>query len=147
MAPTLKVSDYLEQLEADEATKLEARLQGLTDADTAEIAANGVELLAAQDAADRGDCLPLLQISEIERTGQYYQVQNRVYPTTNATTTNTSNSDGVPIQWSLEPTNGVSYFRTLISTTELPAELHPYLPLFCTAVTSLGTLLISDFLT
>jgi len=45
----------------------------------------------------------------------------------------------VPVQWSLEPTNGVTYFRSRISADTIPDDLRPYVPLFCGALTSLGT--------
>ena len=43
-------------------------------------------------------------------------------------------SDGVPVQYTAQPTNGVTYFRALNSCHELPDDLLPYLPLFCAVI-------------
>ena len=130
--------EYHEQLAEEEAATLAKTIAGLTAEDAAEIAAHGTALLAAQDLADAGvDCLPLLQVSEIERVAQYHQVEQRTF--TAAATAVAAADVSVPIQWSTEPTNGVAYFRSSISTDTIPADLRPYLPLFCGALTSLGT--------
>ncbi len=44
-------------------------------------------------------------------------------------------SGKVPIQTSEQPTNGVTYFHGVSNTRDLPAELKPYVPLFCNVVT------------
>ena len=42
---------------------------------------------------------------------------------------------GVPVQFSEQPTNGITYFRALSSITDIPEDLKPYLPLFCFVLT------------
>jgi Zn-dependent M16 (insulinase) family peptidase len=46
---------------------------------------------------------------------------------------------GTPVQWDDQPTNGIVYVNMVYDTAELPAHLRPYLPLFCSLLTSLGT--------
>ena len=41
----------------------------------------------------------------------------------------------IPIQFSVQPTNGISYLQFLSSCRELPQDLQPYLPLFCSVIT------------
>jgi Zn-dependent M16 (insulinase) family peptidase len=38
--------------------------------------------------------------------------------------------EGVDVQWNYQPTNGLVYLQALI-TAEVPADLLPYVPLFC----------------
>ena len=47
-------------------------------------------------------------------------------------------SDGVPVQYCQQPTNGVTYFRALNSCHELPENLMSYVPLFCTVIPRWG---------
>lgn len=39
------------------------------------------------------------------------------------------------VQLCEQPTNGITYFRCLLNTFELPNELKPYLPLFVNILT------------
>ena len=43
--------------------------------------------------------------------------------------------DGIKVQYSDQPTNGVTYFRTLSSSSLIPDDLKQYLPLFCNIIT------------
>ncbi len=43
-----------------------------------------------------------------------------------------------------QPTNGIAYVRALMSLSNLPADLQPYVPLFCDALTHMPTRLRSD---
>ncbi len=43
-------------------------------------------------------------------------------------------SDGIPVQISAQPTNGVTYFRAISNMAALPGDLKPYVPLFCNVV-------------
>ncbi|KAJ2381662.1 Mitochondrial presequence protease, partial [Coemansia sp. RSA 2603] len=45
----------------------------------------------------------------------------------------------VPVQWRTTATNGISYFRAINDVRDKYPELRPYLPLFCDALTYLGT--------
>ncbi|CAG0922806.1 unnamed protein product, partial [Notodromas monacha] len=45
---------------------------------------------------------------------------------------------GVPVQYSVQPTNGLTYFAALINCNDLPAEFQDYVPLFARCVTKLG---------
>lgn len=42
---------------------------------------------------------------------------------------------GVPVQFSEQPTNGITYFRALSGIALLPDSLKIYVPLFCNAIT------------
>ena len=43
--------------------------------------------------------------------------------------------ENVKVQTSRQPTNGVTYFRAIATTTSIPYILKPYLPLFCHVLT------------
>lgn len=42
---------------------------------------------------------------------------------------------GVPVQYSEQPTNGLTYFKGVSSLSLIPDELKIYVPLFCSVVT------------
>ncbi|XP_055353410.1 presequence protease, mitochondrial-like [Paramacrobiotus metropolitanus] len=69
--------------------------------------------------------LPTLKLSDIE-------------PTLPRASIREINVENTPIFCVSAPTSGMTYFRALISTEGLPAELRPYVPLFCWIVTSMG---------
>ena len=83
------------------------------------------ELEKAQ--ADKQDisCLPSLKISDIADKAPSYA-------------TSQITLDGVPVQICDQPTNQLAFFRALLGTHHLPADLHEYLPLFTQVLTSLG---------
>ncbi|XP_021932698.1 presequence protease, mitochondrial [Zootermopsis nevadensis] len=45
----------------------------------------------------------------------------------------------VPIQVCVQPTNGMTYFRGILNTSELSSELKMLVPLFCEIATKMGT--------
>jgi len=45
----------------------------------------------------------------------------------------------VPLQVCVQPTNGITYFRGVVNTSELSSELKALVPLFCEVATKMGT--------
>lgn len=97
---------------------------------TAEMKAEVVELAkqlkAAQDRPQPVELLPTLTVADIPT------VMERVESVSKPVA-------GAHVQWNDQPTNGITYVNMLYDTAELPAHLQPYLPLFCSLLTELGT--------
>ncbi|CAF5177367.1 unnamed protein product, partial [Rotaria magnacalcarata] len=81
-----------------------------------------LELQKRQSAPQNVDVLPTLSISDIDR--KVVRV-----PIIQGHTGNTY------VQLCEQPTNGITYFRCLLNTFDLPNELKPYLPLFVNILT------------
>merc|ERR1712136_709956 len=87
----------------------------------------GVKLAEAQKFEEDLSCLPTLKVDDIPRKQTNYQVKIQ------------KSGINTPTYICQQPTNGVTYFRGIIPTNELDAELLPYLPLFCRVATDMGT--------
>ncbi|KAI8373250.1 peptidase M16C associated-domain-containing protein [Blakeslea trispora] len=111
---------------AEEKERLDRKVQGLTDADKAQIAQDGKDLLASQDKTEDLSCLPTLSLSDIAPKAKHTVLEH----------TGLCNT---PVQWRTTATNGITYFRAISSLPFLPDDLKVYLPLFCDALLSLGT--------
>ena len=121
---------YHDTLNEDERTMLAKQVDSLSQEDRDKIAEVGLQLMDAQNQEDSADCLPLLRADEIERRGVMYEVSHDVC---------TSRDREVPVQWSVQPTNDVCYFRSVIDAETIPGHLQGYVPLFCAVLSSLGT--------
>ncbi|CAF2512457.1 unnamed protein product [Rotaria sp. Silwood2] len=82
----------------------------------------GLELQKRQSAPQNVDVLPTLSITDIDK--KVIRV-----PITQGQIGNTY------VQLCEQPTNGITYFRCLLNTFELPNELKSYLPLFVNVLT------------
>ncbi|KAK7507320.1 hypothetical protein BaRGS_00001255 [Batillaria attramentaria] len=122
MAPDPK---YLAKQTTEEKERLSKKVAGLTDADRERIKQRGLELLEKQMATEDLSCLPSLKVSDIDR-----KIKPEVVEKTSCS--------GVPVQCSKQPTNGVTYVRMMSSLQNLPSDLMPLVPLFCSVITSIG---------
>ena len=122
---------YHEELGARESERLASHVGGLTQEDRDAVKQVGLELMEAQNTEEPVDCLPLLGTSEIERTALTHEVEHASHAT--------PSGRAVPVQWSLQPTNDICYFRSVIDAAGIPEHLQAYIPVFCAALTSLGT--------
>ncbi|RPA92156.1 hypothetical protein L873DRAFT_1710960 [Choiromyces venosus 120613-1] len=86
------------------------------------------KLAEIQEQAKKQDlsCLPTLRVEDIPRNMEKKELK-------------TGEIEGVPVQWRIAPTNGLTYFRAVSSFKDLPEELRMYLPLFTDAILRLGT--------
>ncbi|XP_053429255.1 presequence protease, mitochondrial isoform X2 [Nycticebus coucang] len=123
MRPDDKYHEKQVQMEAE---KLKQKVQPLSLEDKRQIYEKGLELRALQSQPQDASCLPALKVSDIE-------------PTVPVTELDVVLAAGdTPIQYCVQPTNGVVYFRAFSSLNSLPRELRPYVPLFCYVLTKMG---------
>lgn len=119
-------ADYEAKLAREEQAEFERKCSALTDDQRGAIVDKGRQLAELQNRSDDASCLPSLQLSDIgERLAPLQLHQERV-------------AGGVPLQVCVQPTNGVTYFRGLLSAAHLSDDLKPHLPLFCLVATQMG---------
>ena len=82
-------------------------------------------LETAQEKEEDLSCLPTLELTDIPAEEQ--PVSSTV-----------GNLDGRPVRWFVQPTNGISYVTFHLPTTNLPEDLLPLVPTFCTLLTQIG---------
>ena len=97
-------------------------IKDLTDKDKAKILRDTINLKEAQNKTDDVSCLPTLSIQDIADKSPSFDISK------------VSNI----MSLSSQPTNGVAYFRSLISTSGLSDELAEVLPLFLGIVSKIG---------
>ncbi|XP_048577548.1 presequence protease, mitochondrial isoform X1 [Nematostella vectensis] len=118
-------AEYEAKLAKLEKAKLEKMTSSLTDDDKENIYKKCLELASQQNTTEDLSCLPVMHISDIDPKIKRVVLDECIVA-------------GVPAQFSEQPTNSVTYFRAISSTTDIPDELHPYLPLFCYVITKMG---------
>ncbi|KAG0638487.1 Metalloenzyme, LuxS/M16 peptidase-like protein [Tuber brumale] len=122
--------DYSEALVAKEAARLSREIAkfGGEMAAREPLTKQEAELAEIQERAKKQDvsCLPTLKVEDIPRNMEMKELK-------------TGEIEGVPVQWRIAPTNGLTYFRAVSSFKDLPEELRVYLPLFTEAILRLGT--------
>lgn len=123
MSPNVKYSQELQDAENE---ILREKLEKLTESERGEIFENGQLLLKDQTKVEDVETLPTLTIGDLKEDVERYNVQDM-------------KMSGVPVQLSVQPTNGVCYFRGIINTKKLSPELKNLLPVFNQVVTKLGT--------
>ena len=118
---------YEQKLQEAEKQLLDEKIGSLTDSNRSNIIENGKLLLNAQDAQEDVSILPTLTVKDISRSFK-------------KTTIEKVNIEGVPVQYSAQPTNGIVYFNGVIQLKgeTFPKKLIPYLPLFTHVLTKLG---------
>lgn len=84
------------------------------------------ELVAQQSAEQDLACLPMVSVADISRQKEVPHVAE-------------TSTAGVQTMWRAAPTNGITYFRGVNVIKDLPAELRPFVPLFCDALMRIGT--------
>lgn len=112
-------------LKERESQLLQERIAKLDEQEKQALRDDAQELLLEQSKKPDVSVLPTLKIADIEPT----------IPTVNI---NQISFGSIPITCVSAPTNGVTYFRALISTESLDAALRPYVPLFCEIATQMG---------
>ncbi|CAG2114422.1 unnamed protein product, partial [Medioppia subpectinata] len=121
-------NDYENNLKIEEQKVLKEKVSKLTEKDLKEIYENGLELERMQKNKDDASVLPTLSVKkDISRN----------FNATNIETTKILNAG---IQWSAQPTNGITYFNAIMKPKPkaFPRHLVPYLPVFSQLVTKLG---------
>ncbi|KAI0525554.1 Metalloenzyme, LuxS/M16 peptidase-like protein [Xylaria bambusicola] len=131
MAPS---EDYGTKLAKEEDERLAKRIAKATEEAGSEDAARRffeqreLELLAEQDKSNTQDlsCLPSVHVKDIPREREPIIVRDEVL-------------DNNAIQWREAPTNGLTYFRAIVTFENLPDPLRQLVPLFCDSLMRLGT--------
>lgn len=104
---------------------IQQKVKKLSKGDRENVFTQCLELLKEQSKEQPSDLLPTLQMSdittEVERVNQEKIVSI------------------VPTQINKVNSNGVTYFRGILNTSQLTPEQHMLLPLFCNIITKLGT--------
>ncbi|PWW76210.1 hypothetical protein C7212DRAFT_295993 [Tuber magnatum] len=127
MAPDRDHSKALAAEEAGRLNRVIAKFGGEAVA-RAPLTKREAELTEVQERAKKQDlsCLPTLKVEDIPRNMEKKELR-------------TGEVEGVPVQWRIAPTNGLTYFRAVSSFRDLPEKLGMYLPLFTEAILRLGT--------
>lgn len=123
MSPDAK---YEQNKAAVEQELLKRKLEQLAEEEKEQIYANGKILLAEQQKQEDVGVLPTLKIEDLKADVDRYE-------------TSSLEVSGVPLQLSVQPTNGISYYRGILNTRSLPDELKKLVPLFNYAVAKMGT--------
>lgn len=105
---------------------LDAKLTGLSAEEREQIYVNGRALLAEQQKKEDVSVLPTLKIEDLKADVERYETSDLT-------------AAGVPLQVSVQPTNGISYYRGILNTRTLPSELKKLVPLFNFVVAKMGT--------
>lgn len=121
MIPT---ENYEESVKTEEKTRLEKKVKNLDEEDKKIIYNRGLELTELQNQVEDLSSLPTLQVRDISRYGLLHPV--------------TFSGDNDSIQKRITDTNGLTYFNS-IKDIAIPYELLPYLSLFSSCLTNLGT--------
>ncbi|HKL26705.1 MAG TPA: insulinase family protein [Desulfuromonadales bacterium] len=97
----------------------------LSEADRRSLVAKAEELKAGQETPEDLDCLPNLDITDIDVTEESVAFTK-------------SNAPGPQVYRFDQPTNGITYLTLQFDIDGLPDDLQPYLPLFCALLPQIG---------
>ncbi|XP_043279555.1 presequence protease, mitochondrial [Venturia canescens] len=123
---TMSPDDNYEKLRcAAEEKLLKSKLDSLSKEELAKIFEDGKILLADQQK-EEPEVLPTLKIGDLKADVERYETRDLTV------------SD-VPVQISVQPTNGISYYRAILNTRELDDEMKKLLPIFNSVVAKMGT--------
>lgn len=124
---TMSPENNFEEFRKENEDKLlKEKLALLSDVDKENIYVQGLNLRKQQDATQDVTCLPSLSLDDLKKTTDSVPlIRKNIYST--------------PVFIFPQPTNQVTYFRSLINTSHLSHDLKTLIPLFCNVVTRMGT--------
>jgi Zn-dependent M16 (insulinase) family peptidase len=108
---------FSENARLNERNRLAAKVTALDEASREAVFQDGLKLAKLQDQKQNLDCLPCLNLKDLSRQAPLYPVKH-------------DHIGKYPVQKRITGTNGISYVRALLSVSDLPVELRPYLPLY-----------------
>ncbi|XP_063689891.1 presequence protease, mitochondrial-like [Bolinopsis microptera] len=117
--------EYGKKLGEREEEMLREKTSQLSQTDKEELQKQASELKSAQDTVQDMSCLPCIQLGDVPLTSLHYPVHS-------------TSIEGVPVQIYTGPTNGISYFRCLISDCDLADEQESVLPLYSSILSEVG---------
>ncbi len=112
-----------QQEEQATAARLETLRLELTPEEKQSLIEQALELQNAQETPEDLSVLPTLELSDIP-AGEEPVPFDR--------------NDAGPTWWLPQPTNGIGYFTAFLPADGLPADLRPYVPLFCAVLAQVG---------
>lgn len=118
--------NYEELRKENEIKLLKEKLASLSDTDKDHIYKQGLELQQQQDAVQDVTCLPSLSLNDLKKTIDPVPFKKE-------------SMNKTPVFIFPQPTNQVTYFKSLLNTSHLPENLKNLIPLFCNVVTRMGT--------
>lgn len=119
-------NNYEEHRKENEEKLLKEKLAPLSDVDKDNIYQQGLELRQQQDTVQDITCLPSLSLNDLKKT-------------TDSVPLKKENINNTPVFIFPQPTNQVTYFKSLLNTSHLSHDLKNLIPLFCNVVTRMGT--------
>ncbi|XP_053386243.1 presequence protease, mitochondrial-like [Mercenaria mercenaria] len=117
--------EFEEKRRAKEQEKLQNCIQNLSAQDKTKIFQLGQELQETQNRTEDLTCLPCIKLSEIDK-------EIKLEPTEQ------TEFDGIPVQYSAQPTNEVTYIKMVSFLDQVPMEMKVYVPLFTNVITKMG---------
>ncbi|XP_055533870.1 presequence protease, mitochondrial [Wyeomyia smithii] len=117
---------YEKTFSENESKNLLEKTSILTDDDRARIFREGLELSEAQKAIPNTEVLPCLKLDDIRKSAHENDIKSLIV-------------QHVPTQSCRVDTNGVTYFRGIISANELSVDQKLLLPLFNAVINQFGT--------
>ncbi|XP_019848663.1 PREDICTED: presequence protease, mitochondrial-like isoform X1 [Amphimedon queenslandica] len=123
MSPDVEYNKKQKELEEE---KLRLLVSSLSEDDKQRVYDEGLQLQEDQNKHQTSDCLPSLSVADVDKTTPITELIHEDH-------------GSIPIQYCVQPTNGISYLQFLSSCRDLPDDLKPYLPLFCSVITKMGT--------
>jgi Zn-dependent M16 (insulinase) family peptidase len=118
-------TEHAQREELAFAEHLEKIRQSLDEVKIADIRAKNLALKESQETPDDTSCLPILELSDIEREEKKTPFKKQT----------DSTSDTF---WFTQPTNGITNLVMQFDTGSLPPALRPYLPVFCALLPQIG---------
>lgn len=122
-------ASYNDQQTDAESKILADKVSALDDVSKQKVFELEVALQKEQLKKSDTSCLPTLSMSDLNKSPQPYVLSERKVGT-----------NKIPVHVFPQPTNGVTHFRGLLDTAQVPSQLRDsYLPLFLAIATRMGT--------
>lgn len=118
--------DFEKNFEASEKSVILAKTKALTADERRNIFEKCLELEKEKNSPQNTDLLPTLKIEDISSEVERIPIEK-------------TRIGQIPTQINSVNSNGVTYFHSVINTSELSPEQQMLLPLFCFVITKLGT--------
>lgn len=135
--------EYTQKLSSQEKGKLEKIRKELSTEQIEEIINTAKLLKKRQEQEQNVNLLPTLTISDIPKISpnevSSIAIKNIPDKKSGEDVFSSTSRSGSKLYLCPQPTNGIAYLRFMIAIPELSEELIPYIPLFCSILTQMGT--------
>ncbi|KAL3286429.1 hypothetical protein HHI36_000937 [Cryptolaemus montrouzieri] len=118
--------EYEGKLNEEEKRLTEQKSAKLTEHDKEDLFKKNLELQARQSKPQNAELLPTLTIDDVNREVERIPIEH-------------TNIGYIPLQINRVNSNGIVYFKGVLSTVHLSPEQQMLLPLFCYVINKLGT--------